>query len=432
MTTPSNSYKAGRHFLQIPGPTNVPDRILRAMDYPTIDHRGPNFAHLGAECLEGMKAIFKMKSGHVFIYPASGTGAWEAAIVNTLSPGDKVLMFETGHFATLWRKIALSFCLEVDFVPGDWRHGVDPAQVEAKLREDKAHAIKAVMCVHNETSTGVASRIGEVRKAMDAAGHPALLLVDTISSLASIDFRQDEWRVDVTVAGSQKGLMLPPGLSFNAVSEKALAASKNAKLPKAFWSWEEMLGPNKTGYFPYTPGTNLLYGLREAIQMLVHEEGLDNVFKRHDRHAEATRRAVRAWDLEILCLNPAEYSSSLTAILLPEGYNEAEFRKVVLDNFDMSLGAGLTKLAGKVFRIGHLGDFNDLTLCGTLCGVEMGLEKFRVPFKKGGILAAMEYLNGGGKSEAAPAGSAGSRSGETQSAALDTKKTAAPELAATR
>ncbi len=431
MNTPSNTYKAGRHFLQIPGPTNVPDRILRAMDHPTMDHRGPAFARLGAECLEGMKAIFKMKSGHVFIYPASGTGAWEAAIVNTLSPGDKVLMFETGHFATLWRKIALSFGLEVDFVPGDWRHGVDPAQVESKLREDKDQSIKAVMCVHNETSTGVASRIGEVRKAMDAAGHPALLLVDTISSLASIDFRQDEWRVDVTVAGSQKGLMLPPGLSFNAVSEKALAASKNAKLPKAFWSWEEMLGPNKTGFFPYTPGTNLLYGLREAISMLVHEEGLDNVFRRHDRHAEATRRAVRTWGLEILCQNPAEYSSSLTAILMPEGYNEAEFRKVVLDNFDMSLGAGLTKLAGKVFRIGHLGDFNDLTLCGTLAGVEMGLEKFGVPFKKGGILAAMEYLNhGGGKSEAAS--SAGSLAGGVQAAAPDTKKTAAPELAGAR
>ena len=429
MTTPSKTYHAGRHFLQIPGPTNVPDRILRAMDHPTMDHRGPEFAKLGAECLEGMKAIFKMKTGHVFIYPASGTGAWEAAIVNTLSPGDRVLMFETGHFATLWRKIAQSFGLQVDFVPGDWRHGVDPAQVEAKLREDKEHAIKAVMCVHNETSTGVASRIGEVRKAMDAAGHPALLLVDTISSLASIDFRHEEWGVDVTVAGSQKGLMLPPGLSFNAVSEKALAASKDAKLPRAFWSWEEMLGPNKTGFFPYTPGTNLLYGLREAISMLVREEGLDNVFRRHDRHAEATRRAVRAWGLEILCQNPAEYSSSLTAILLPDGFNEAEFRKVVLDNFNMSLGAGLTKLAGKVFRIGHLGDFNDLTLCGTLCGVEMGLEKFGVPFKKGGVLAAMEYLNGGGKSAAASAGT--SRSADAPSAP-DTKKAGKPELAGAR
>ncbi len=419
MTTPSKTYHAGRHFLQIPGPTNVPDRILRAMDHPTMDHRGPEFGKLGAECLEGMKAVFQMKTGHVFIYPASGTGAWEAAIVNTLSPGDKVLMFETGHFATLWRKIAQSFGLQVDFVPGDWRHGVDPAVVEAKLREDKDKTIRAVMCVHNETSTGVASRIGEVRKAMDAAGHPALLLVDTISSLASIDYRHEEWGVDVTVAGSQKGLMLPPGLSFNAVSEKALAASKNAKLPRAFWSWEEMLGPNKTGFFPYTPATNILYGLREAIQMLVHEEGLENVFRRHDRHAEATRCAVRAWGLEILCQNPAEYSSSLTAILLPEGFNEAEFRRVVLENFDMSLGAGLSKLAGRVFRIGHLGDFNDLTLCGTLCGVEMGLEKFGVPFKKGGVLAALASLNGtvpgtgsaasGAAAPAAAASSAASR-----------------------
>lgn len=403
MQSPTPNYKvgAGRHFLQIPGPTNVPDRILRAMDYPTIDHRGPEFARLGQECLEGMKAIFQMKKGQVFIYPATGTGAWEAAIVNTLSPGDRVLMFETGHFATLWRKLSQAFGLVVDFVPGDWRHGVDPATVESKLREDKDHSYKAVMCVHNETSTGVTSRIGEVRKAMDAAGHPALLLVDTISSLASIDFRQDEWGVDVTVAGSQKGLMLPPGLSFNAVSEKALVASKTSKMPKAFWSWEEMSGPNKTGFFPFTPGTNIMYGLREAIQMLVHEEGLENVFARHNRHAEATRRAVRAWGLEILCLNPEEYSSSLTAILLPDGYNEAEFRKVVLDNFNMSLGAGLTKLAGKVFRIGHLGDFNDLTLCGTLAGVEMGLEKFGVPFKKGGINAAMDYLNNGADADQA-------------------------------
>jgi alanine-glyoxylate transaminase / serine-glyoxylate transaminase / serine-pyruvate transaminase len=401
MQTPSSTHRAGRHFLQIPGPTNVPDRILRAVDFPTIDHRGPEFAKLGRECLEGIKAIFKMTKGHVFIYPASGTGAWEAAIVNTLSPGDRVLMFETGHFATLWRKMATAFGLVVDFVPGDWRHGVDPAAVESKLKEDRAHEIKAVMCVHNETSTGVASRIGEVRRAMDAAEHPALLMVDTISSLASIDFRHDEWRVDLTVAGSQKGLMLPPGLSFNAASEKALAASKNARLPKTFWSWEEMLEPNKSGFFPYTPATNLLYGLREAIQMLLHDEGLDNVFRRHYRHAEATRRAVRAWGLEILCLNPAEYSNSLTAILMPEGYHEAEFRKVVLDNFNLSLGAGLTKLTGKVFRIGHLGDLNDLMLCGTLCGVEMGLELFGVPFQKGGVAAAMDFLAGGDTGRAA-------------------------------
>ena len=383
---------AGRHFLQIPGPTNVPDRVLRAMDYPTIDHRGPAFAALGRACLDGMKTIFQTTTGRVFIFPSSGTGAWEAAIVNTLSPGDRVLMFETGHFATLWRKIATQFGLEVDFVPGDWRHGVDPAAVEAKLREDASHTIRAVFCVHNETSTGVTSRIGEVRQAMDAAAHPALLLVDTISSLASIDYRHDEWGVDVTVAGSQKGLMLPPGLSFNCASAKALAASKTARLPKAFWSWEEMVAPNDTGYFPYTPATNLLYGLRESIQMLVHEEGLQNVFKRHDRHAEATRRAVRAWGLELLCLEPREYSSALTAVLMPDGHAEADLRKVILQSFDMSLGAGLSKVAGKVFRIGHLGDFNDLTLMGTLCGVEMGLAKAGVPFCKGGVNAAMEYL----------------------------------------
>ena len=385
-------YRAGRHFLQIPGPTNVPDRILRAIDRPTIDHRGPEFSRLARECFEGMKKIFKMSSGHVFIYPSSGSGAWEAAIVNTLSPGDRVLMFETGQFAVLWQKIAQRFGLLVDFVPGDWRHGIDPATVESKLAADTNRAIKAVMCVHNETSTGVTSRIAEVRRAMDEAEHPALLMVDTISSLASIDYRQDEWRVDVTVAGSQKGLMLPPGLSFNAVSEKALAASQTATLPRSFWSWEEMLEPNQSGYFPYTPATNLLYGLREAISML-HEEGLDQVFCRHARHAEATRQAVRAWGLDLLCLDPGQYSNSLTAVLIPEGFDEAEFRQIVLKNFDLSLGAGLGKLKGKVFRIGHLGDFNDLMLCATLCGVEMGLEKFDIPFRKGGVIAAMDYLS---------------------------------------
>jgi alanine-glyoxylate transaminase / serine-glyoxylate transaminase / serine-pyruvate transaminase len=387
-------YRAGRHFLQIPGPTNVPDRILRAMDRPTIDHRGPEFSQLACECLDGMKTIFRMSRGYVFIYPSSGTGAWEAAIVNTLSPGDRVLMFETGQFAVLWRKIAERFGLVVDFVPGDWRHGIDPATVKAKLTRDTGHEIKAVMCVHNETSTGVNSRVGEVRQAMDEAEHPALLMVDTISSLASIDYRHDEWGVDVTVAGSQKGLMLPPGLSFNAVSEKALSVSKTAALPRSFWSWEEMLEPNKSGYFPYTPATNLLYGLREAISMLA-EEGLDNVFRRHARHAEATRRAVHAWGLELLCLDPRECSNSLTAVLMPEGFDEAEFRQVVLENFDLSLGAGLGKLKGKVFRIGHLGDFNDLMLCATLCGVEMGLEKFDVPFRRGGVIGAMNYLSRG-------------------------------------
>jgi alanine-glyoxylate transaminase/serine-glyoxylate transaminase/serine-pyruvate transaminase len=396
MSSPrSTPHQAGRHFLQIPGPTNVPDRILRAIDRPTIDHRGPEFAELGHACLRGMRPIFGMgEKGHVFIYPASGTGAWEAAIVNTLSAGDRVLMFETGQFAVLWRRIAEAFGLSVDFVPGDWRHGVPLDVLAAKLGEDRDHGIKAVMCVHNETSTGVTSRIGEVRRAMDAARHPALLMVDTISGLGSIDYRHEEWGVDVSVASSQKGLMLPPGLSFNAVSRKAIEAAKSARLPRAYWSWTEMMAANQNGFFPSTPATNLLYGLREAIQMLVHEEGLANVFRRHQRHAEATREAVRAWGLEILCLEPREYSHALTAVLLPAGYNEAELRRVALETFDLSLGAGLGKLAGRVFRIGHLGDFNDLMLCGTLCGVEMSLEKFGVPFRKGGVAAAMTSLAG--------------------------------------
>lgn len=339
------SYHAGRHFLQIPGPTNVPDRILRAIDHPTIDHRGPDFGRLGQEVLSGLKTVFKTEQP-VIIYPASGTGAWEAALVNTLSPGDRVLMVETGHFATLWKKLAERLGLHPEFIAGDWRHGVDPVAIETCLSEDRDHAIKAVCCVHNETSTGVASRIGEVRKAIDRAGHPALLMVDTISSLASIDYRHDEWGVDVTVAGSQKGLMLPPGLSFNAVSEKAFKISETARLPRSYWAWDEMLGPNKNGFFPYTPATNLLYGLREALKMLVEEEGLDNVFARHDRHAEATRRAVRAWGLEILALNPEEYSSSLTAVVMPEGHDADALRKTILERFDMSLGAGLSKLAG--------------------------------------------------------------------------------------
>jgi alanine-glyoxylate transaminase / serine-glyoxylate transaminase / serine-pyruvate transaminase len=370
------------------------------MDCPTIDHRSDEFARLGHECLEGMKAIFKMSGGHVFIYPASGTGAWEAAIVNTLSAGDRVLMFETGQFATLWRNVAESFGLVVDFVPGDWRHGIDSRAVEGKLAEDARHEIKAVMCVHNETSTGVTSRLGEVRRAMDAAKHPALLIVDAISSLASTDYRQDEWRVDVTVAGSQKGLMLPPGLSFNAVSEKALTVSKTARLPRAFWSWENMLEANKMGFFPYTPATNLLYGLREAISMLVYEEGLENIFARHQRHAEATRRAVRAWGLELLCLEPREYSSSLTAVMTPERFDEADLRRAILENFNLSLGAGLGRFKGRVFRIGHLGDLNDLMLCGTLCGIEMGLDRSGVPFRKGGVMAAMHYLSRGDAAQA--------------------------------
>ena len=384
-------HPSGRHFLQIPGPTNVPERVLRAIDSATVDHRGPEFQEMSLEVLAGLKRVFKTRSP-VVIFPASGTGAWEAALVNTLSPGDRVLMFETGHFATLWLNMAKRLGLDPVLVAGDWRHGVDPAQVEAKLAEDRGRSIKAVMAVHNETSTGVTSRIAEVRKAIDRAKHPALFMVDTISSLASMDYRHDEWGVDVTVAGSQKGLMLPPGLSFNAVSDKALAASKSAKLPRSYWSWEEMLSSNKEGWFPYTPATNLLYGLRVALKMLLEEEGLENVFKRHDRLAEATRRAVRAWGLEILCANSTEYSSSLTAVLMPEGHSEIRFREVVLDHFNLSLGSGLTKLRDKVFRIGHLGDFNDLMLCGTLAGIEMGLALARVPHKKGGVAAALDYL----------------------------------------
>ena len=381
---------SGRHFLQIPGPTNVPDRILRAMARPTIDHRGPAFAALGREVLQGLKGIFQT-AGPVVIYPASGTGAWEAALVNTLTPGDRVLMFETGHFATLWRQLAERLGLKVDLVPGDWRRGVDPAVVEAKLAEDRAQEIKAVCVVHNETSTGVTSRIPELRAAIDRAKHPALFFVDTISSLASIDYRHDAWGVDVTVAGSQKGLMLPPGLSFNAISDKALKAAETAGLARSYWDWSEMLGPNAKGFFPYTPATNLLYGLKEAILML-NEEGLVQVFARHNRHAEATRRAVRTWGLELLCVDQREYSSSLTAVLMPAGQDADAFRKVVLDHYDMSLGSGLGKVAGKVFRIGHLGDFNDLTLAGTLAGVEMGLALAGVPHAKGGVQAAMDFL----------------------------------------
>ena len=397
---------AGRHFLQIPGPTNVPDRVLRAIDFPTMDHRGPEFGRLGREVLEGMKRIFQTQ-GHVVIYPASGTGAWEAALANTLSPGDAVLMYETGHFATLWQKMALRLGLKPEFIAGNWRSGADPQAIEARLKEDvkrdKAQQIKAVCVVHNETATGVTSRIAEVRKAIDAARHPALLLVDTISSLASIDYRHDEWGVDVTVGGSQKGLMLPPGLSFNAVSAKALATSKTAKLPRSYWDWGEMIASNKDGYFPYTPATNLLYGLREALKMLLEEEGLNNVFARHQRHAEATRRAVRAWGLEVLAKNPAEYSSSLTAVLMPAGHDADRVRKLILENFDMSLGTGLGKLAGKVFRIGHLGDFNDLALAGTLAGCEMGLGLAGVPIKQEGVKAALEYLTECRRSPAAQA-----------------------------
>src|SRR5688572_15554117 len=382
---------AGRHFLQIPGPTNVPDRVLRAIDFPTMDHRGPDFAALGKGCLAGMKRVFKSQAD-VVIYPASGTGAWEAALVNTLSAGDRVLMAETGHFATLWQKLAGKLGLEVEFLPGDWRHGADPDAIEKRLRADGEKRIKAVCVVHNETSTGVVSRIAEVRKAIEAAGHPALYMVDTISSLASLDYRHDEWGVDVTVAGSQKGLMLPPGLSFNCISQKALAASKDARLPRSYWAWDEMLSNGKSGYFPYTPATNLLYGLREALKMLLEEEGLEAVFARHQRHGEATRRAVRAWGLEVLALDPREYSGSLTAVMVPAGHDADRVRKTILEAFDMSLGTGLGKLAGKVFRIGHLGDFNDLALMATLAGVEMGLALAGIPVRKEGVRAASDYL----------------------------------------
>ena len=380
----------GRHFLQIPGPTNVPDRVLRAIDMPTIDHRGPEFAELGLHVLEACKTIFRTKNP-VIIYPSSGTGAWEAAIVNALSPGDTVLMAETGHFASQWRALAERFKLEVDMIPGDWRRGASPEQIEAKLTEDRAHRIKAVMVVHNETSTGATSRVADIRKAIDRAKHPALFMVDTISSLASVAYEHDAWGVDVTVGGSQKGLMLPPGLGFNAVSDKALAAAKANTSTRSYWDWHEIIAANKSGGWPYTPATNMLYGLKEAIAML-HEEGLDNVFARHQRHAAATRAAVRAWNLEVLCVEPREQSPVLTGVVMPDGHDADHFRKVTLEHFDMSLGAGLSKLKGKIFRIGHLGHFNDLMLMGTLAGVEMGLHLAGVPHRAGGVQAAMDVL----------------------------------------
>ena len=386
--------KRGRHFLQIPGPTNVPDRVLRAIAQPTIDHRGPAFALLGREVIEGLQHVFQT-TGAVVIYSSSGSGAWEAALVNTLSPGDRILMFETGHFATLWRDMAVRFGIDVDFVPGDWRHGVDPDVVQAKLREDSTQAIRAVAIVHNETSTGVTSRLADVRKGMDAARHPALLLVDAVSSLGSIDYRHDEWGVDVAVSGSQKGLMLPPGLGFNAISEKAIAASRSARLPRTYWNWEPMLRDNKSGYFPYTPATGLFYGLRESVQMLI-EEGLSGVFRRHQRFGEATRRAVRAWGLDLVPLDPREYSDAVTAVMMPDGPGSIDadrLRQTILDRFDMSLGTGLGKLKGRAFRIGHLGDLNDLTLAGTLSGLEMGLAACGVPFTRGGVMAALDYLS---------------------------------------
>jgi alanine-glyoxylate transaminase/serine-glyoxylate transaminase/serine-pyruvate transaminase len=382
----------GRHFLQIPGPTNVPDRVLRAMDMPTMDHRGPEFGALGLEVLAGIQRVFRTKQP-VIIYPSSGTGAWEAAIVNALSPGDKVLMAETGQFAVLWRGIAEKFKLDVDFLPGDWRRGADLEQIEARLAADRQHLIKAVMVVHNETSTGCVTHPLEVRKIMDRAKHPALLMVDTISGLGSVEYEHDAWGIDVSVAGSQKGLMLPPGLGFNAVSEKALAVAKANPSMRSYWDWQEVIAINKIGTWPYTPATNLLFGLKEAIAML-EEEGLDNVFARHKRHSAATRAAAKAWGLETQCQDPHAHSPALTGVVMPDGHDADNFRKVVLENFDMSLGTGLNKIKGKVFRIGHIGHFNDLMLMGTLAGVEMGLDLAKAPHRSGGVLAAMEVLKG--------------------------------------
>jgi alanine-glyoxylate transaminase / serine-glyoxylate transaminase / serine-pyruvate transaminase len=388
---PQNSSRpVGRHFLHIPGPTPIPDRILRAMDTPIIDHRGPEFAKLARRCLDGIKTIFKT-GNPVIIYTATGTGAWEAALVNTLSPGDRVLIVETGQFALQWKTMAAKFGLKPEGIPTDWRTGADPAAIEAKLREDKNHEIKAVCVLHNETATGCLSPIAEIRKAIDRAKHPALFMVDTISSLASTDYRHDEWGVDVTVGGAQKGLMLPPGMSFNAVSDKALAAAKTAKLPKSFWSWDDMMALNKQGFFPYTPATQMLQGLAVAIEML-HEEGLENVFARHHRLAEATRRAVRAWGLDVLCRDASYYSPTVTAVLLPEGHNADAFRAVALERFNISYGASFGPYVGKYFRIGHLGDINDAMLLGGLAATEMALGVVGVPHKKGGVQAAIDYL----------------------------------------
>jgi len=387
----SNSFKAGRHFLQIPGPTNVPDRVLRAMDRAVVDHRGPEFGEISKRVLEKLKTVFKT-SQPVIMFPGSGTGAWEAAIVNTLNVGDKVLFFETGEFSIRWKEQAEKLKLDVDMVPGDWRYGVDPKVVAQKLSEDKDKKIKAVFVLHNETSAGISNDIAGIRKAIDSVNHPALFMVDTISSLGSMDYKHDEWKVDVTVGGSQKGLLLPPGLSFNAVSAKALEAYKNAKMTKHYWDWQAMIDANKTGYYPYTPATTLIYGLEEALDMLA-EEGLDNVFARHARLAEATRLTVQAWGLEILCKNPKEYSNTLTTVLLPEGHDADNLRKIILDEYDMSLGASFNKVKGKVFRIGHLGDLNELMLMGVLAGVEMGLKKAKIPYKAGGIMAAIDFLS---------------------------------------
>ena len=386
----SKNYMPGRHFLQLPGPSNIPDRVLRAMDYPTIDHRGPEFSELALECFNGIKQVFKTKN-NVIIYPASGTGAWEAALVNCLKENDLVLMVETGHFASLWEKMANKIGIKTEILQTDWRRGVDPNLIEERLLQDKENKIKAVCIVHNETSTGSTSNIREVREVLDHLNHDALLMVDTISGLASMEYKHDEWGIDVSVSGSQKGLMLPPGLSFNAISEKAIKISKKSGMRRSYWDWEEQIEANGSGSFPYTPATNLLYGLKEAIKML-HEEGLDKVFKRHDRHAKATRLAVQAWGLEVLCKEERDYSSVVTAVVLPETHNADNLRRIILENFNMSLGNGLSKLSGKVFRIGHLGDFNDLMLMGTLTGIEMGLDLAGIPHQKGGAARASEAL----------------------------------------
>lgn len=384
------SYNPGRHFLQIPGPTNVPDRILHAMSMPTIDHRGSEFATITREILTGLKSVFKTRDP-VVVFPSSGSGAWEAAFVNTLSFGDKVLAFGVGQFSTAWKNAGTKLGLDAEFVDTDWRRGIDPSVVEAKLSDDKDHAIRAVLAIHNETSTGTVSDIAEIRRAIDRAGHPALLFVDAISSLGCIDLHHDDWGVDVTICGSQKGLMLPPGLGFNAISEKALEASKNADLPKSYWDWSPMLSSNEDGYFPYTPATNLLFGLREAL-LIIQEEGLDNVLARHSRLAEATRRAVRAWGLEIVCLEPRGYSNSVTAIYMPGHRGADDFRQLVHERYSVSLGAGLGKLTDAIFRIGHLGDFNEAMLTGTLSATEMGLRVSKTPFSADGVRAALDYL----------------------------------------
>jgi alanine-glyoxylate transaminase / serine-glyoxylate transaminase / serine-pyruvate transaminase len=386
-----NPVTPGRHFLQIPGPTNVPDRVLRALAQPTIDHRSQTFSSIAREALDGLRAVFKT-AAPVVIFPASGSGGWEAAFVNTLSAGDTVLMPETGHFAAQWREVARRLGLVVDFVAGDWRHPADPNALEQRLRDDRAHKIKAVAVVHNETSTGIVSSVAAIRRRIDAAAHPALLFVDTVSSLACTDYQHDGWGVDVSIAASQKGLMLPPGLGVLAISEKALAAGASGGMPRSYWDWRPMIADNRNGFFPTTPATNLLFALVEALHML-QEEGLTNVFARHERFGEATRRAVRAWGLELVCLDPAAYSTSVTAVMMPEGHDADRFRRITLEAFDMSLGAGLGKLKGTSFRIGHLGSFNDLMLAGTLCGVEMGLARSEVPFTRGGVAAALEYLS---------------------------------------